>query len=296
MNVPENKKPKGIGLALGGGGVRACIYIGFYEVLRENDIPISCVAGTSMGAIIGACMALEYPPEMIKDFVTKIEDLDLLSFNNFNFLNESLLKREKISELLDILFGGKTFKDFKIPFLCTSIDLEERNTFVLNEGIIARAVEASSAYPLLFPPVLYNSRYLIDGGILNNVPSTLARTLSDSPIVAVRIKNNIVRQYISGQIFKRHLGKNKKDDSTKLFGLLKKKKEDLKFLLDIILDTFSIATDSNVNRDLEKSKPELLLEPTIDIGLLDFSKVEDAIVAGRKLALENLEKIKVLIK
>ena len=165
--MTKKKNKNGIALALGGGGVRACIYIGFYEVLKKNKIPITHITGTSMGAIVGAAMALGLAPTKIKDFARQYSSMNCFSLKNFAYFDEGIVKRNEVSRIISDLFGDKTFADTKIPFACTAVDLEMREEVVLNQGSIAKAVEASSAYPVIFPPLFYKSKYLIDGGILD---------------------------------------------------------------------------------------------------------------------------------
>ena len=83
------KEKKKIGLVLGGGGAKAIIYLGFYEVLNENGIEIDYIAGTSMGAIIGAAIALGYKPQELQEYFRKQKNFNLTGLANFNFFNES---------------------------------------------------------------------------------------------------------------------------------------------------------------------------------------------------------------
>lgn len=293
----QNMKVPKIGLALGGGGVRAFIYIGFYEVLRKNNIPISLISGTSMGAILGAAIALGYEPQKLKEFALKYKSMDLFSMENFNYFDESIIKRESIKKILDDFFEGKTFADLKIPFKCTCIDLESQQEVIIDSGPISEAVQASSAYPLIFPPLFHQEKYLIDGGVLDPVPALLARNMGAEKLIAVSIQNNMIRQYISGQIFSKYYnGAPKKNGLSKLLGIFKKKKGDFKLLIDIVIQSIAIASRAHMTMNLEKSAPDLLLEPLVEIGLLDFTKMDEAITLGRKLANAALPQIQSWMK
>ena len=287
----DENTPK-IGLALGGGGVRAFIHIGFYEVLRENNVPIACIAGTSMGAIVGAGMALGYEPEKLKAFAQSYQHLDMFSWKHFNFFNESLVKGEVINKILDEFFGSSNFENLNIPFKCTSVNLESREEVILDKGLISKAVQASSAYPTVFPPVFYNNQYLIDGVIIDPVPAHLVRAMGADKIIAIRIKNDMVRQYISGQIYMKHykprFGKHLQKKSMGFFG---KKKSDFKLLVDILIESLSIASECNVQRTIADAKPDIFIEPVVNVGWLDFSKVDELIEQGRKMALDIMPQI-----
>ncbi len=309
--MPKNKNKQGVSLALGGGGVRAFIYIGFYEVLKKHKIPIKLVTGTSMGAVIGAAIALGLSPKKIKDFAKEYSNLKFLSIKNFNFFDEGIVKRGVKSKILSKLFGDKTFEDLEIPFACSAVNLESREEVVFKSGPILQAIAASSAYPIIFPPLYYNSMYLIDGGVLDAVPALIARDLGAKNLIAIQIKSNIVRQYISGQIYKKHCMNDQLANSAqeefsfkeKLDQILKnikkypkKKKSDLMLMMDILLETISIVSEKSMLDNIDEAKPELLLEPCVDISLLDFSKLDDAIELGKQLAKDNLKAIKKMIK
>lgn len=290
--MPQTQKQPKIGLALSGGGVRAFIHIGFYEVLKEHNIPISFITGTSMGAIVGAAMALGYDSAKLREFAMQYKNLDLFSLKNFNYFDESIVKRETIKKIIDNFFGKKTFANLKIPFKCTAVDLENEKEVVLDSGLLSDAVQASSAYPLIFPPMFYKEKYLIDGGLLDQVPALLTRQMGADKLVVINIRNNMVRQYISGHIYSKYYhGAPKQGGLNKIWGIFRKKKGDFKLLIDIVIQSIEIASRGYMLSNLKQAKPDLLLEPLIDIGLLDFHKMEQAIEEGRKLAISALPKI-----
>jgi NTE family protein len=284
-------KPR-IGLALGGGGVRAFIYVGIYEVFKENDIPISLVTGTSMGSILGAAIALGYPPEKIKAFVMSYKDQDFLSLKNFNYFNESIVKSESVGDALADFFGDKTFDDTIMPFACGAVDLESRQAVMFDSGLISKATMASSAYPLIFPPVFYDEKYFIDGGVLVQVPAKECRELGAEKLIAVNIKNNVIPQSIAGHIFRKQYLPEFKDLKIKRKSVFGRKKDDLKFMVDLVLESVNIAGALNEAKNLEIAKPDILLEPIVNAGLLDFSKTDQLIEQGRGLAMEILPQVK----
>lgn len=289
-------EPLKIGLALGGGGAKAIVYLGFLEILERHNIQIDYIAGTSMGAIIGAAYALGWKANQLQQYFLLNKDFNLTSLSNFNFFNESLFKRDGFDELLKGLIGGKNFKDTFIPFTCTAVDLEQKSEAVFNDGPLLEAVKASSAYPPLLPPVFYRDKYLVDGGIIDNVPALLARKLAAAnnvaaPLVAFKIDSNILRQYIAGHVFMKHYNAAPKKNQ---FNIFKRKMDDLKFMSEIIIESIAIATERNVTENLRQAKPELLISPVVEVGLTDFSKTGELIEQGRKLGKEYLADIQKL--
>jgi len=283
---------EGIGLALGGGGVRACIHIGFYEVLLKYKIPVCCVAGTSMGAVVGAGIALGFEPNRIKESVLAFGESKAFNWKNFNFFNESLFKRESIDKVLENALGGKYFQDTNIPFSCTAVDLESATELVMDEGLIWRAVSASTAYPPLFPPVYYKHAYLVDGGILDNVPALLARRLGAKNLVAIMIENNMLRESIAGKVYLKHVGK----PVGKRFGPFEKAKQGASLTLEVLLQAMNVASDPNTFARLKKADPEIVIREFVNYDLMDFTKTEEVIEQGREMGEKYIEKIKKLMK
>lgn len=286
------KKP--FGLVLGGGGAKATIYLGLFEVLEKNGIRVDYIAGTSMGAIVGGAYALGMTAQEMQDYFTKNKDVNLTGMKNFNFFNESLFKRDEFNKLLYGLCGDKKFEDTKIPFKCTAVDLEQKKEVIFEKGKMFEALQATSAYPPLLPPVFHEGKYLIDGGIIDNVPALVARgmerdELEGGKIMAFKLNNNINRQYISGHIFMKHYGLGKKVRNWNIF---KKKIADMKFVADIVLEAISIASEHNVRRNLMLANPEILVEPVVEVGLADFSQTEKLIEMGRKIGKTYMPQIK----
>ncbi len=292
----ESKRPK-IALVLGGGGVRACFHIGFYEVLKENNIPIDIVTGTSMGAIIGGAIALGFSVEKMKEVMLKFKDKDMLTLKNFNYFNESLLKGDLMNNALNDFYGDFEFKDTKIKFACTAVDLESGNEFIISDGLLSKAIAASAAFPSIFPPVFHKERYLVDGGLVSAVPMMSARNLGADKLIAVSIRNFRVKQYISGQIFMRHYQKIKKISWFKnVINFFQNKKRDVTLFIDILLSSVAIASESSAKIEFEMAKPEVWVDEIVDIDLFGFSKIDEAIELGRIAGKKYLPQIKAMLE
>lgn len=161
---------KKVGLALGGGGSLGLAEIGVLNVLEKNHIPIDYISGSSIGAIMGAHYCLYKDMKKLeKDARLFIKDNNLKLFDIGTVLNRKA-KIKQISYFLEDVFGNKTFKDCKIPFACTALDLESGKTKYLTKGRLKQAVLASMSIPGVFPPLFYWGHWLVDGGLLDPVP------------------------------------------------------------------------------------------------------------------------------
>lgn len=163
-------------LVIGGGGARGFAHIGAYRAIRELEIPIDIVAGTSIGGVFGALIADGNTPE----------DLLVLARENFSALLDytlpvvSLIKGQKIAKLALENFGDREISDLWTTFLCVSTDLTTSRPHVHTRGSLVTAIRATSAIPGVMPPVPVEDALLVDGGVLNNLPIDIAR--SEAPI------------------------------------------------------------------------------------------------------------------
>ena len=206
-----------IGLALSGGGARGIAHVGVLKVLEEMRIPISCVTGTSMGAIVGGTYAAgRTPQDMEKRVVAadwetifrdepprkeiavrrKVEDYFTLFKPEFGVKDGLALPKGLIAgvsietffrELSTPAFGVGDFSKLPIPFRAMATDIETGESVVLDKGSLAQAMRASMSVPGAIAPVEIDGRLLVDGGIANNLPIDEARKLCGEVIIAVNI-------------------------------------------------------------------------------------------------------------
>ena len=151
---------KKVGLALGSGGARGFAHIGVIKVLEENNIPIDCIAGTSIGAVAAAYYALNLNITGLEEMSLGFKKSKILSWIDLNNPAVSLVKGKKLRKFLLELFGNKTFKDTMIPLSIGATALEDGKRVVFREGRIVDAIIASSSIPGIFPVVRHNEKHL----------------------------------------------------------------------------------------------------------------------------------------
>lgn len=180
------------GLALGAGGSRGVAHIGFLQALEEYGLKPDCLSGCSMGAIVGACYAAGVSPAAMWDAVSAVKLTDIASLNISPFRKNGLMRMNKARKLLSDLMGEKTFSELDIPFVCVATDLEAGKTAVLKEGNVPDAAIASSSIPGAFTPASFGGHgALVDGGILERVPTRELKQLGAEKIVAVDVLGNL---------------------------------------------------------------------------------------------------------
>lgn len=172
-------RPRKVALVLSGGGARAFAHVGVLQVLEERGIEVDLVAGTSMGAILGALHAAGYDAQEIRDLASSLTWRDMIDLS----LQTGVLKGDKLRQFLAERLP-RTFGDLDIPLAVTTTDMESGEEHVILEGDLIAAVRASSSFPGAFEPVQIDGRTLADGGIVNNLPVAAASLLGYAYVIA----------------------------------------------------------------------------------------------------------------
>ena len=182
------QKPR-IGLALSGGGARGLAHIGVLKVLEREGIEIHALAGTSMGAVIGAAYAAGMSPNEMQQEALRMSRLsELARLVEWFPPKGKLFDSNRVRQFLeDRLHLDIDFADLQLPLTVIAVDLHKNEQVVLNEGSVLAAVEASAALPGLFKPVEYLDTRLVDGGVLNNLPVDQLAPLGANRTLAVDV-------------------------------------------------------------------------------------------------------------
>ncbi len=178
-----------VGLALGTGAALGHAAIGVLKVLKREGIPIDIIAGTSMGSLIAACYAGGYEPEEIEEIALRIdkswvyENLfwDLTVPRSGFFAGETLLR------FIRSYMGSREFGDMDIPLACVAADIETGQEVVLRQGRVAEAIRASCGLPLIFEPIQLSGRWIVDGGLVNPVPTRVIADMGADILLAVNL-------------------------------------------------------------------------------------------------------------
>jgi NTE family protein len=269
------KKPR-IGIALSGGGARGLAHIGVLEVLDDLGIQIDVVSGTSIGAVIGAAYCIGSGLEEVKNLLNSTDWKTFLMFSAFQLSRTGIVNEKKVDELIKIFLGDKTFDDCKKQFCCVAVDILSSTKVVLNSGILREAVLASIAIPGIFAPVLKDNSLLVDGGIMEPLPTIAIRTLNPTFIIASSIVFETMRP---------EPVKIKNEPDLKLA-------ENTKISIQTIIDkSLSIMHTQMAQSYLPYA--QIVIKPRIsDFGFMDFNKSAEIVEAGRVAAIEIIPEIK----
>ncbi|MFT8320348.1 MAG: patatin-like phospholipase family protein [Bacillus sp. (in: firmicutes)] len=179
-------QPPRIGLALGSGGARGLAHLGVIKVLREENIPIDFIAGSSIGAIVaslyGAGLDVERLYDLSKFFKRKY-------FLDFTVPKMGFIAGNKVKELIRLFTFGKNIEELDIPVAIVAADLLTGEKVVFTKGPIAEAVRASISIPGIFVPEKIDGRLLVDGGVIDRIPVSVVKEMGADFIIAVDVAN-----------------------------------------------------------------------------------------------------------
>lgn len=253
------------GLALGGGGARGWAHIGVLLALEEKNIRITHIAGTSIGAFVGAFYATGSLGELRENFAHFNWKQGLGYFASLPS-KEGILNGRKISEFLDEHLGETSFEDTSIPLATVATDLRTGQEVTLDKGNITEAVRASIAVPGIFTPVQKDNSLLVDGGLINPVPVSNARAMGAEQVIAVDL--NMLPTGHEAPLLIEEMHPN---------------------VLEIIGASANIIEAGLTKNRLAADPPDLLIRPDLThISYMDFSKGEESMRLGYEATIHAL--------
>src|SRR6267143_1368628 len=175
---------EGIGLALGGGFARGFAHLGVLQVLEQNHIPISCIAGTSVGSILGAAYA---SGASLARIIATCRTLRFRDIARWRVSRLGLASNHRLEDLIERVFDSRNFEDLRIPLAVVATDLSTGEPVVFTQGNLADGIRASCAFPGLFEPVEIGTRCLADGGLVAPVPTRAARDLGAATVIGISV-------------------------------------------------------------------------------------------------------------
>lgn len=173
-----------VGVVMSGGGARAYSHIGALRALKEAGVPVDFVGGASMGAVVAAGPALGWSQEELEERISRsFVDSDPLSDITFPML--AMTRAKKVERLLEAAYGDIDMADLVRPFFAVSTNLTAGRIEVHRRGLMRRAMRASIAIPGLLPPIVMDGQVLVDGAVLNNLPTEVMRQMTSGPVIAI---------------------------------------------------------------------------------------------------------------
>ena len=182
-----------IGIALGGGAARGWAHIGVLKTLIDAGLEPDIVAGTSIGAVAGACYVTGRL-QALEDFAAALTPRRVFGFLDINFAGSGLITGQRLSSRLENHLQDVTIEGLERKFVAVATELGTGHEVWLNKGSLVNALQASFALPGIFRPVKINGRWLIDGALVNPVPVSVCRALGARIVIAVNLSSDSVNK------------------------------------------------------------------------------------------------------
>ncbi len=281
-----------LGLALSGGGIRGIAHAGVLKALEENNIKIDVIGGTSSGSIISTLYAMGYSPYYIyilfkryaRDLVNQNSMTKITSLKNFMANKKTNFSGFYSGEEIEKAFnevakrkGIRKITDIEIPIVIPTVDIQDSNEYIFTNFIpketenkkryitdiqIGKAIRASSSFPVAFDPCIYKNHKFLDGGILDNFPTTEVKRQGADKVLTVNFMADEINENSN--------------------------------IMDIAMRSIDIM-GNKVSEENIKNSDMILTIQTDKTGLLEVEKLDDCYNYGYRQTLKNLDKIKNLI-
>lgn len=282
--MPQKRRPV-VALVLGSGSARGWAHLGVIRGLQAAGLRPDIVCGTSIGALVGAAYATG-EIERFEAWTRRLSLRDVISLMDFH-LNGGMLKGERLMSFFRKHFMDRPVEDLTMPFAAVATDLHTGQEVWLKEGSTTDAVRASIALPGLFSPIWNEGRLLVDGGLVNPVPVTLARAMGADIVLAVDLNADILGRHLEaaapqrigstvGSAWRQHLPEA-------LSALLPTGNQDERMpsLIDIVASSINIMQVRITRSRMAGDPADVVIAPPLaTLGLLDFHKADQAIDAG----------------
>lgn len=315
MAVTTPETSQRIGLALGSGAARGWSHIGVIRAVEDAGIAPCCVAGTSIGALVGAAWA-EGRLDGLEKFVRELTPRRVMAYLDLVVPVRGLLGGERLIDMLRGLLGDVDVADARMPFCAVAADLATGQEVCLHQGRMVDAVRASIAIPGIFTPAVWDGRHLVDGGLVNPVPVDVARRLGAEAVIAVDLNHDIVECGWCGDAPAEEKGRDlialgtNEDNGVEVPFLSSRglerfyRKMENRFkeralsrimhaarpnIFDILGTSIDMVAHTITRIQLDRHKPELVVQPNVGhITLWDFAEAAPAIDEGYRAAKEAL--------
>jgi NTE family protein len=267
-----------VNVVLAGGGARGFAHIGVLKALQEAGVPFDYVAGSSMGGIIAAGMAMEWSIEELTD---RVRDAFVVSnpLSDLTLPLIALYRGAKVSALLRKHFGDIRIEELAKPYFCVSSDLTSGRDYVHRTGLLWRALRASVALPGILPPVTAEGGHLlVDGGVMNNLPVDVMEQEARGPIIAVDVSGEIDLH-----------AEDERYGERSWLTLIKDRMRGSPSIISILMRAGTVG--SNLQRRNASALADFLYEPPLaGIGMRDWKAFERAIDQGYAYTMLEIHK------
>lgn len=300
MTGPPPSRPR-VGVALGSGSARGLAHIGVLRAIVDAGLPVDAVAGTSMGAFVGAIFAAGQLERLEAEF-SEFDWGSIASLLDPAFPRSGLMHGRKIGEFMRAHVHTANVEDLPIPFRALATDIANGQPVAIAAGDLIEAVRASIAVPGIFTPVRSQGRVLVDGGLVNPVPVSAARAMGVDVVIAVDLNHDIVLEraarvepVIAGNGSLAHAATHALAGLASLESPVFKQflawlnREPLPGIFDVLLASIYIMQARITQETLQRDPPEILIQPPLGaVRFMAFDRASEIVEIGYRSATQAL--------
>jgi NTE family protein len=290
-----------LGLALGGGVARGFAHIGVLRALDKFGIRPDLIAGTSIGAVVGAAY-LAGKLDVMEAWARALNRFRMLSYLDFRINAGGMINGKRLMATLEEHLGGLNFEDLDRPFVAIATDLGTGHEVWLKHGPLVPALRASFSLPGVFPPVLSGHRWLIDGALVNPVPVAACQAMEAQMTIAVNLnadavgaarRNGARIQTVAGfDLLEEDHEVAEKARKTPFLRRFFHREPDHPSLFGVMFSSLNILQDRIARSRLAGDPPDIALDPHIGhIGLAEFDRAAELIDEGAAAVERHIDKI-----
>ncbi|MBL4891611.1 MAG: patatin-like phospholipase family protein [Rhizobiaceae bacterium] len=297
----------GIALALGGGAARGWAHIGVLRAFDEAGVPISMIAGTSIGALVGGCY-LAGKMDELEDFARSLTKTGILKFMDFALRGSGLIAGDRLAKRMAPHLVDIKIEELDRPFIAIATDIQNGHEIWLHDGPIIDAIRASYALPGVFQPVVHNGRLMVDGALVNPVPVSACRTYESDMVIAVNLN---AETFGRGTVIRSsHYDDTDATNGTEIANVeqasptswlpfmgqsraAKSASTAIKIgLTGVMMESFDIIQDRISRSRLAGDPPDFTIRPRLkNIGMADFHMADEAISQGLEVGRERIAEL-----
>lgn len=287
---------RGVALALGGGAARGWAHIGVIRALTEAEIPITMIAGTSIGALVGGCYLAGHL-DALEQFALSLTRRGMMRFFDIRWGGGGLIGGARLHRRLAAELADLRIEQLTRPMVCVATEARSGHEVWLDSGSLVLAMRASYALPGVFPPVECNGRRLLDGALVNPVPVSVCRALEEPLVVAVNLHYDLFGRAAVLRMSAENGTPGRTEDANRADPLIGQepratREPDRIGIGRSMVDAFNIIQDRISRSRLAGDPPDYTVHPRVrEIGLSEFFRARECIAFGYEEAMRGMSEI-----